>query len=248
LYIHTHTHTHIYIDIFPCSSALKELCLEERNYAFCNMNSENAEPFKCIYNYNQACNVTQKLLFTTIHRISHPVHPDNLSISDRSFIDSVKIGKVQSSRRKCGPFLRFIFPKARFTKSSIFLIVNYSRRIAPRSLDIPEKKKKKKRRKKGRKEREKNRFQEDTRSLWDILYSGVEGASVDGLRDAGRLERMAVINQLPRWAQLARRRGIREERNFSRTEISSSGLFPRRLLVRSVFSAHSNLFAPRAPK
>jgi len=60
---------------------------------------------------------------------------------------------------------------------------------------------------------------------------------------------MAVINQLPRWAQLARRRGIREERNFSRTErfrrparslaASSFGPFSRRILIYSL-RAHPN--------
>lgn len=68
-------------------------------------------------------------------------------------------------------------------------------------------------------------------------------------RDAGRLERMVVINQLPRWAQLARRRGgprerekkLLRDRDFGRPASSSLLLRPPTLSfsVRSVFSAAS---------
>lgn len=82
-------------------------------------------------------------------------------------------------------------------------------------------------------------------------------ASVDGLQDAGRLERMAVINQLPRCAQLARRRGIGEESRGPRFRRLSSSPAPPSPpspsppplspppLARFLVSSHPNLPAPR---
>lgn len=64
--------------------------------------------------------------------------------------------------------------------------------------------------------------------------------SVDGLRDAGRLERMAVINQLPRWVQLARR-GAEYRRGISGTE--RDFVVFRRLWLLSSSSSSSVTFA-----